>query len=93
MGLASNEQGAVVSLLQCKWQWNGGASLAASGVWSERRGPMRLYLAHMVAQAPSPKWADEVINLDEIVRLMLKHSVYVPLARTLRVGTPAIAAA
>jgi len=89
-GLAADDDGNVVALLQCKWAWAGESVLTESPIWAGQTKPTRKVFAHMAGRTDRPAGIDQSLALDEIARLVLKHSGRLPLAITLRIGPGAV---
>jgi hypothetical protein len=86
-GIASDADGHVTGLLQCKWAWGGEPVFTAEALWGGRGKSMDKYLAYFY---PPPRVrAPEgvtVLDLDTIVALVIKHQAQLPFARTIGVA-------
>jgi hypothetical protein len=89
-GVASDDDGDVVSVLQCKWAWDGGHVFGQDLVWPGTNKPLRRVFAHMTHRSGAPAGADLVWDVGVITELLLKHAHHLPLAVTLRVGHPLV---
>jgi hypothetical protein len=87
-GIATDTEGDVVRLLQCKWHYSGETVFSQAAVWSPGQKSVRKYLAHMTGAAASAQGADKILNLDWLTDALIKYSANVPFAKTIRVGTP-----
>jgi hypothetical protein len=85
-GIASSEDGNLVALLQCKWQYDGGQVFIEAS--SSESGLKRRYLASL--QYPgegAPKRADVVfLGRKRIAELVAKHHARLPEALSMRIG-------
>jgi hypothetical protein len=85
-GLASDDDGDVVALLQCKWVHNDQPAFGEPSVWPQQRKPVHRYLAFMAGGARPVVGADEVIGPEQVIDLVAKHFDRLPLAMSLRIG-------
>jgi hypothetical protein len=84
-GIASDDGGDVVALLQCKWIWRGEQVFTEPSVWTGLKQPTR-YFAFMAGPKPDKAAADQALGPAEIVSLVIKHAARLPLAMGLRIG-------
>lgn len=87
-GVAADDDGDVVAVLQCKWAWDGKDVFGEETVWSAGRKQIARYLAYFSKSGPALPADVAIIDLDTITDLVLKHRARLPFATTIRVGEP-----
>jgi hypothetical protein len=86
-GVGANQDGGVIGLLQCKWQYWGGDPFPATSVWTVSPRPFRKYLATLRHPDGVLPPADLIfLNRPKIAALVTKHYSKLPQAISLRIG-------
>lgn len=85
-GVGASQEGYVIGLLQCKWQFGGNDPFPEDHVWTVGPQPLRKYLASL--RYPDGTAPSNVIFLDrpKIAALVAKHYSSLPQAISMRVG-------
>lgn len=85
-GIAADETGAVVALLQCKWHYSGGPVFAGTARSTFAADRPASYLATSSGNKAAPDAADVILDRSWLIEKILQHRAKLPLALTLRVG-------